>query len=343
MKMKINHDTYLRLKEVVGNPEEYLTGKVCDYYQLNKIDNYFLSSLDKDYAIDYLLITDWKNFSLYRGNLIDRIIKTDLYKPIALTTIQAIWNAFNENKKELQTSQKQYYLEKRYEFIPKLATFLLEKSKKYNAQEMLPLLKDMIENLKEEKHDYYLARNCAKLMGDYLKHCTQINTDIFNYLKQQQELKDMELYLVFHDWQIENIHKSEKLDIVFDLLKQLKPEFTYSQIIEQSLEKNAFQIVKYIHNNYDYKFSEKELEQILQKQLHSFNKENTQFIIENFKPAELIEQTYKKVYAEHRYSSHTNERETYKLNLEYLKRKVTHNNLLERLPEKAQKEKIKKI
>lgn len=341
--MKITDDTYLRLKEVVGEPAEYLNGKVCDYYQLNRIDGYFLSSLDKEYAIDYLLIKDWANFSIYRGNLIDKIIKTDLYKDIPLKTIQCVWDKFNENKKELQTSQKQYYLEKRYEFIPKLASFLLQKSKHYNVIEMLPLFKDIVENLKEEKHDYYLARNCAKLMGDYLKVCRQIDNDIFNYLKQQQDLKDMELSLVFYDWQIDKIYKNEKLECVFNLLYELKPETTYADIIIQALEKNAFHIVKYISQTYNYKFNENEIENILKKELTSFHKDNIQFVIEHFQPSSVVYEAYKQVYYEHRYSLNQAEVDSYKHNLEFLSKKVAHDSLHERLPIKEHKEKIKKI
>lgn len=337
--MNISQETYNRIKEVVTPPEEYIQGKICDYIQLNRIDGYFLSSLDKEYAVDYLFIKDWKIFSVYRGNLIDKIIDNNIYKQITFNNLKAIWQVFNENKKE----DNKYYKEKRYEFIPKLASFILQNTKNYPEKDLLELIKDVIENLKEEKHNYYLSRNCAKLLGDYVLYCKDINEDIFEYLSQQQNITDIDISLVYYDWQIAKIHKNDKLDKIFSLLQKLKPEYKVSELIEESLEKNAFHIIKYINKKFQYKFSQQELENIFNKQIVNFNKENITFMIENFQPTNMVMESYKKSCSHYANVIHKFNIENYKTNIEYLQKKVVHENLNERLPSKNIKDKVKKI
>lgn len=344
----ISTETYNRLSYLIGKPDEYLEGKVCSYQLLTHIDKNFIYAVDKEYLSDYFLIKDWVRFSIYSGSLFKQIFQEELYKNIPLKNIQLIWNAFNENKKERNGKEHVYYHEKRYHNISDIASFLLKKSKAYEPSEVLVLLKDLIFHLKLEHEDYSLARNCAKFMGDYLTSQKEINEEIFNYLKEEQKIKILDLFLIFYDWQIIRINNVDKLDKIFDLIKEYKPEVTHKQMIKEAIarDRNNFNIIKYINTNFEYKFQEEELEEIFRSQKNVYNMDNTQYIIENFQPANLVSKTFVKIYSSYRYSREIKETEFYNNTIEYLKKKFIYDQLNDKISFRSiekSKNKISKI
>lgn len=328
---QIEKETYQRLIDVVGKPDEYFEGKICSYEILNKMDSVFLYNIDKNYLKDYFLIKDWVRFSFYNGYILKDFFTNNIYKEIPIENIELIWNAFNENKKEKNGKEKQYYKEKRSQYIPEIISLLLKKSKSYDNNKVMNLLKELIYNLKEEKEEYYLARNCAKLMGDYLTTNRYINNDIFEYLKNEQNIKQLELYLIFHDWQISKIVQKEKLEIIYNMIKEQKPDIQEKQIIENCLEKNAFNMINYIHERYNYIFHEEELQKILEIQKNLYNNDNVKHIIENFNPAILVGKIFVKIYHNYKYSSRKNEESFYNDNYNYLAKRISYEQLNEKL------------
>lgn len=345
MTNEISKETYDRLYHIVGKPEEYFNGKICTYDILNQIDRYFLHNMDKEFIKDYFLIKDWVHFSFYNGHLFEKIFKEEIYKNIPLENLKLMWSAFNENKQEKKKKESRYYEEKRYEIIPKFAKLVLKNSRNYNQEDLLILLKEILINLNEDLEGYYRARNTASLMGEYLTNNKDIQQDIFEFLKQQQTLKELDFSLIFYDWQINKIHKKEKLDLIFSLWDELIPDLKKSEIIKESINRKSFQIIKYIQIKYGYRFEEKELEDIMINEKGSYNKENIQFMIENFQPSRLVGKVFTKIYSEYRYSIKEGESEFYQHNFEYLKKKVAYDELQEKLIDKENniKPKIKKI
>lgn len=345
MEQEISKETYNRLYNLVGKPEEYLSGKVCTYDILNNIDRHFLHNIEKEFLKDYFLIKDWKHFSFYNGSLFEKIFKEEMYKNIPLENLKLMWYAFNENKKEINTKNSQYYQEKRYQIIPDFAKLVLKKSKNYNSDELLLFLKEIYSNLNEDLDNYYQSRNAASLMGEYLIANKEINQDIFDFLKKNQSLKNLDFYLIYYDWQISKMQRKEKIHLIFTMLDELKPEISKSEIIKQSIEKNAFQIIKYIHEQYDYIFEEKELEDILKNQKGIF-KDNVQYMIENFQPSKLVGRAFTKVYSDYKFSVKNTDVDFYNQSVEFLKKKINYEDLQEKLKDKnknTMKSKIKKI
>lgn len=342
MSKEISIETYGRLSSLIGNPEEYIKGKICYYEQLSHIDNVVIANLDKEYLSDYFLIKDWVQFSIYNGNLFKKIFQEGLYKNIPFKNIELIWNSFNNNKKEINGKEHNYYHEKRYHYISEIASFLLKKSKDYKPSEVLILLKDLMFYLNSEQKDYSISRNCAKFMGDYLTSQKEINEEIFTYLKDEQKIKSLDLFIIFYDWQISKIHNIQKLDKIFYLIKQHRPEINNKQIIKQAIkeEKISFHILKYIHTNFDYKFEEEELEEIFRSQKNVYNVDNTKYVIENFQPSNLVSKTFCKVYSNYKYSGKIEEKEFYNHTIKYLEKKFIHDQLSENFTKKSEVKKI---
>lgn len=334
MTNNISKETYDRLYNIIGKPDEYLNGKICTYEILNQIDRYFLHNIDKEFIKDYFLIKDWVHFSFYNGSLFEKIFKEEIYTDIPLENLKLMWSAFNENKKEKNNKESRYYEEKRYQILPKFAKLVIKKSRKYNQEELLVFLKEIVINLNEDLEGYYRARNTASLMGEYLINNKEIRSDIFEFLKQQQTLKELDFSLIFYDWQLNKIHKKEKLDLIFKLWDELLPDIKKSEIIKEAINRKAFQIIKYIQTEYGYIFEEKELENIMTNEKGAYNKENVQYMIENFQPSRLVGRCFTKVYSEYRYSFKEGESEFYNQSVEFLKKKVAHDELQEKLREK---------
>lgn len=342
-KYNISEESYKRLQSILGNPEEYLSGKICDYQLLNRIDGFFFHNLDKEYLKDYFLIKDWVHFSFYSGHLLKKIKEQANYKSIPIENMQLMWDAFNANKIEKDGKENRYYHEKRYQYIPDFASLILKKSKNYNNEKLLILLEDLIINMSGEMDGYYLARNCAQLMGDYLTTHREVDENIFEYLKEKQNIIDFDFHLVFYDYQLKSIYHYEKIDKIFSIINEQRPHTTLEEVIKESLEKNAFHIIKYIHIKHNYQFNENQLTEIMNKEKSSFGMESTQYVIDNFQPVKLIEQIFPKVFSDYKYSNDNKKTEFYKNNLELLKRKVPHDKLNEMFPNKNIKTAIKKI
>ena len=334
MANEISKETYDRLYNIIGNPEEYINGKICTYEILNQIDRFFLHNMDKEFIKDYFLIKDWTKISFYNGNLFEKIFKQEIYTNIPLDNLKIMWSAFNKNKKDSEESR--YYEEKRYQIIPKFAKLVLKKSKNYNPEELLIFLKQIVINLNENVDDYYSSRNNASLMGEYLTSNKDINQDIIDFLKQQQKLKNLDFSLIFYDWQVNKIHKKEKLDLIFKLWGGLLPDLKKSKIIKESISRKSFQVIKYIQTEYGYIFEEKELEDIMNNEKGMYNKENVQYIIENFQPSRLVGKSFAKLYSEYKYSIKNGEAVFYNQSLDELKEKFLNEKEMTRT-------KVKKI
>lgn len=339
----ISKETYDRLINILGKPDEYLKGKICDYQLLTKIDQFFFHNLDKEFLKDYFLIKDWVHFSFYNGYLLKELKKQEVYKEIPIENIELIWNAFNANKIEKNGKEKDYYHEKRYQYIPEIAKLLLKKSQKYNKEKLFSMLEELITNMKEEMDSYYLARNTAQIMGEYITTHREIDSHIFDYLKLQQNIKDFDFHLVFYDYKLKSLYQYEKIDKIFSIIEKQRPQTTLEEVIKESLEKNSFHIIKYIHKKHNYQFNEEQLIDLMNKEKTYFGAESLQYIIDNFQPVKTIEKVFPQVFADYKYSNELKKQEFYKNNIEFLKRKVPYDNLNEKFPIKNIKTKHKKI
>lgn len=329
----ISKETYNRLSEILFEPDKYLKGEICDYILLSRIDGYFLSSLDKDYLKDYFLIKDWVKFSFYNGGIFEKLFKNDIYKKIPLENIKLIWNAFNENQKELKHKDNRFYHNRRYTYLPKIISLLMRQSKYYQINEFLPFLKEIMMVIKQDEEITcigYLGRDYAKILGEYILYNKTINEEVIYYLQEQQLLKDLDLSLIFYDWKISDIRSEEKLKILINILKIKKPEVTLNQIIAQSLayDSNDFHVIKYIQNNFNYHFNEEELTLILNKQKTlTYSDDNVKYIIENFQPSRLVGRTFSQIYKNYRLNSESEKRKFYNDSIEYLQKKVAYDEL----------------
>lgn len=339
----ISKETYDRLSQILGKPDEYLKGKVCDYQILGRIDQFFFHNLDKDYLKDYFLIKDWVHFSFYSGYLLKELKKQEVYKEIPIENIELIWNAFNGNKIEKNGKEKDYYKEKRCQYIPEITNLLLKKSSKYNKEKLFHILEELITNMKEEMDSYYLARNTAQIMGNYITTHREIDNQIFEYLKLQQNIKDFDFHLVFYDFKLKSVYNEEKIDKIFSIINEQRQNTTLEEVIKESLKENSFHIIKYIHIKYNYQFNENQLIEIITQQKNYFGTDSLQYVIENFQPVKTLEKVFHQIFSDYKYSSENNKQDFYEKNLEFLKRKVNHDQLNDKLPIKNSKTIIKKI
>jgi hypothetical protein len=273
--MELSLETYNRLYAILGEPPEpYLLGKVCGYHILKKLNTAFLNNLHQDYLEDYFLITDWKMDAFYNGNILSDFKESNYYRyDLPYPSFLLIWNAFNENHKELQGSHAEHFHSIRYNSIPIfidcffnncfLNNFLQQHD--WNTENTFPLLKDIFKyNHELHTNDYqmfYMAVTMAKSLGKYLLSKKNIETNILEYLSSLQNFSYLDIDTIQYSLYLDRIKKPERIDMIFKVLEQqnIDKEQLFSKIITM----DNYQLIKYMINTYNLQINSEDITQIL--------------------------------------------------------------------------------
>lgn len=338
MKKELSKETHIRLSNLLGNYNDYLNGKICNYDLLNTIETDFFKNIDTNYLSDYFLIKDFEIFSFYNANIFNNFFKNIQYIHIPIDNLKLIWDSFNKNKIEVNNKNNKnysYYLDKRYKVLPKFINYLLTNSRKYDLIKLTAFLKELFTCLKEEIPEYNYGRITANAIGTYFKNNNIIDCSFFIFLKNHQNIKDQELGLIIYDFNLQNIYNEEKINLLIDYIIDCKKEkFNITDFINEFIHLGNnlinIEIIKYINKRFSYIYNEKELNQIFDLSTLYNNKNLIKYIIEDIKPEELILKVFYNKFNK-TYNFSLEEKEFYFYCIDFLKKRIEKeqfNNIL---------------
>jgi hypothetical protein len=285
--MELSLETYKRLHTILGEPPEpYLLGKVCDCRLLKKLDNAFLNNLDKDYLNDFLLITDWKINTFYYGHIINEIKESTQHYKLSYDSFLLIWNAFNENHKELNGKNSKTFHNLRNKHINFFIEYLTRNINNWGENKSLPLLKDLYKYYFELNNNniYYNARITADTLGCYILYNKNILPDTLKYLISLQNLASLDTYIITYELKLEIIKNPKKLVKIFEILEN--QNIDTEQLLQEIIKIKNYPAIKSMIEYYELNLNIEDIANILLF-LHPHKEDCEEFLL-NVKPIDNL-------------------------------------------------------